>query len=76
MPRALHTKPFAWDQGGPILPVWKKLVASPEKATAAKEAFEKKPAGIALIAVIAQWTMSRHQHGGAPPQCQRGMCLL
>ena len=51
MPRALHTKPFAWDQGGPILPVWKKLVASPEKAAApAKAASEKKPAGIALIA--------------------------
>lgn len=49
MPRALHTKPFAWDQRGPILPVWKKLVASPEKAPA-KAAPEKKPAGIALIA--------------------------
>ena len=52
MPRALHTKPFAWDQGGPILPVWKKLVASPEKAAAPAKATasEKKPAGIALIA--------------------------
>lgn len=53
MPRALHTKPFAWDQRGPILPVWKKLVASPEKAPAKPApaaASEKKPAGIALIA--------------------------
>ena len=55
MPRALHTKPFAWDQRGPILPVWNKLVASPEKAPAkaaapACAASEKKPAGIALIA--------------------------
>ena len=52
MPRALHTKPFAWDQGGPILPVWKKLVASPEKAAAPAKATasERKPAGIALIA--------------------------
>ena len=52
MPRALHTKPFAWDQRGPILPVWKKLVSSPEKAPAkaAPAASEKKPAGIALIA--------------------------
>ena len=48
MPRALHTKPFAWDQRSPILPVWKKLVATPEKAP--KAAAEKKPAGIALIA--------------------------
>ena len=53
MPRALHTKPFAWDQRGPILPVWKRLVSSPEKApakAAPAAASEKKPAGIALIA--------------------------
>ncbi len=42
MPRALHTKPFKWNQRKPILPIWKEL--SEEK--------KAQPSSMALIAGV------------------------
>jgi hypothetical protein len=61
MPRALHTKAFAWNQKQPLLPVWKALVAR-ESAPV-----EARPAAISLIAGYDSCSDSEEEPEEPPP---------
>ena len=56
MPRALHTKPFKWNQQQPLLPIWKELVAKDGVVAAAEAPSEpEKPKAVATnpLALVA-----------------------